>query len=116
VAFVIAGQPTAGGEPSQSSFDHPPARMDREALLLGGFADDLQRDLEGVAGPLDEPVREALVREDVPDRGGEIGAEQGGLRAVAVLPTRRHHGHGDQQPAVSVTMNRFLPLIFFPAS
>ncbi|TDC35131.1 hypothetical protein E1211_16355 [Micromonospora sp. 15K316] len=71
--------------------------MDGEATLVGGFADDLQLGAPGVAGPVDESSGEALVGEDVPDRGEHVGAEQGGLGTVAVLAARGEHRHGDQQ-------------------
>ncbi|WP_406044584.1 hypothetical protein [Micromonospora sp. NBC_00898] len=77
---------------------------------------DLDGSAEGVAGPVDEPAGEALVCEDVPGRGGHAGTEQAALASVAVLPTRGADGHGESRPAVSVTMNLFRPLIFFPAS
>ncbi|MCI4061462.1 hypothetical protein MRQ36_02265 [Micromonospora sp. R77] len=40
---------------------------------------------------------EALVGKDVPNRGGQVRAEQGGRGAIAVLPRRSEHRHGDQQ-------------------
>jgi hypothetical protein len=38
-----------------------------------------------------------LISEDVPNKAGQVHAEQGGLAAVAVLPRSREHGDGDQQ-------------------
>lgn len=96
VAFVVAGQPAAGGEPRQGAFHDPAARMHSEAALVGGLTDDLQGGAQDVAGPVDQPSGEALVGEDVPNRGEHVGAEQGTLGAVAVLPARGEYGHGDQ--------------------
>jgi hypothetical protein len=72
--------------------------MHDEAALLGGFTLDLDGGLEGGGGPVDEPAGEALISEDMPDRAAQVGAEQGGLPAVAILPRSRQDSDGDQQP------------------
>ncbi len=97
VAFVVAGQAGVRGQPGEAAFHDPPLRVHHETSLVRGFAGDLDGGLQRLGRPVDQLAGEALIDEHVPDRRRQIGAEQGRLRAVAVLPGRRHHTHHDQQ-------------------
>jgi hypothetical protein len=46
----------------------------------------------------------------------QVRREQGGPSTVTVLDARGEHDDHDEQAQGGVTMNRFLPLIFLPAS
>ena len=54
----------------------------------------------------------ALARPEVPPGTPRAG----GPSTVTVLDARGEHDDRDEQAQGSVTMNRFLPLIFLPAS
>lgn len=43
-AFVVLGQAARSAEPAEGALDHPPARLDSEALLPLGGSDDLNPD------------------------------------------------------------------------
>ena len=91
--------------------------MHGEAALLGRLADDLQGGTQAVSGPINQASGEALIGEDVPDRGGQVCAEQRPLGAVAILPRDAARTVTvTNMPRVSVTINRFRPFTFLPAS
>jgi hypothetical protein len=106
VAFVVVGEAAVRGDPRQGTFDRPAARQRREAALAVGFADDLDRGLQDVGGPLDQPPGETGVGEDdtAPQRG-VLGAKQGLLGAVAVLHLAASTTTTISKPRLSVTMN-----------
>lgn len=86
-------------------------------MLIGVLADDLHLAAEGLRGPVDQAAGEALVRPDLPDvRVVEAGPQQRAPGPIAVLNIRRDDMNGQEQPRVSVTMNRLRPLTFLPAS
>jgi hypothetical protein len=74
VAFVVTSQALVCGQPGQRPFHHPAAGDDAEPLLIPGLAHDLHSDAQRVVGQVHQPSREALVGEDVPDRGGQAMA------------------------------------------
>ena len=43
-AFVVLGQAARSAEPAEGALDHPPTRLDSEALLAFGGSDDLDPD------------------------------------------------------------------------
>lgn len=95
--FVVSGQPAVGGQPGQRPFHDPSAGVYGEALLVGGFAHDLERGLGDVGGSADQSAGEALVGEDVPHRRcGKLGGYQCSFGSVAVLPRACQHPYGDQ--------------------
>lgn len=96
MGFVVAGQAAVGGEPDQGPHD-PAAGVHDEASLVSGFADDLQGGAQQVPGPVHQAAGEAGVGDDVPDRGGRVGSEQGSFGAVAVLSGGGQDPDGDQQ-------------------
>jgi hypothetical protein len=111
VAFVVAGEAAVGGEPGQGPFDAPAAWNDGEAVLALGFAHDVHHGGKDGPGPVDE-----LADEADPDRAGQVAESRVVLApsrscTLAASTTTTMSG-----PKVSVTMNRFLPLIFLPAS
>lgn len=116
MGFVVAGQAAVGGAPGQGPLHDPAAGVHDEASLVSGFADDLQGGAQQVPGPVHQAAGEAGVGDDVPDRGGRVGSEQGSFGAVAVLPGAARTQTVTSRPRVSVTMNRSRPLIFLPAS
>jgi len=62
-------------------------------------------------------VKETFVNAPWRDRAFlQVRREQGGPGTVTVLDARGEHDDRDEQAQGSVTMNRFLPLIFLPAS
>jgi hypothetical protein len=91
--FVVAAQPAAAHDPAQRAFDHPAAGQDREALLVGGFLDDLDGHPQDLAGVGDQSAGVAAVGEHRGDRRhGEPQPLEHPGAAVAVL----HAGGGDQ--------------------
>src|SRR5829696_8798516 len=42
--FRIFPEPPVSADPGEEAFDHPSARVDREADLVAGFSDDLDGD------------------------------------------------------------------------
>ena len=90
--------------------------MHGEAALVGGFTHDLDGGLKRGGGPVDEPAGEALVSEDVPDRVGQVHAEQGGLPPSRSCHEAARTGHGDQQAGSVGNDESLTSLIFLPAS
>jgi hypothetical protein len=97
VAFVVAGQPPAGGDPGQRPLDDPTLGMDLEPALPVWLAHDVDHRAQCAFRPVDQPAVETGVGEHVPDRRRQVDAERGGFGAVAVLPRRGQDGDTDQQ-------------------
>jgi hypothetical protein len=57
----------------------------------------VQRDAQQGVGPFEQPARERAVSEDEPHAGAQVGLQQHGLRAVAVLHRGGHDHDCEQQ-------------------
>ena len=106
----------AGRHAGRRPFDCPPAWDHCEPLLACGFAHDLDRAAQDLVGPLQQAAGEPTGGEEEPHRVRREASNRTGfapsrswVEAASTTTTR-------SRPRVSVTMNRFLPLIFLPAS
>jgi hypothetical protein len=114
--LVVAGETSVKHEPAVGPFDRPPFRDRCESPGPGGAGGDFHVDAEG-GGVFDEVLAVAAVDPHLADAGvfggdlvQEPGAGDGVLHIAAVTSA------ASRRPRVSVTMFRFLPTIFFPAS
>jgi hypothetical protein len=116
ITFVVPSQATVCSQPGQGPLDGPSAGDHREALLVGGFAHDVNRGAQYLGGPLEESPGEGAVGEHEPYRRGQVGLQQHRLgpsrSCIEAAPTTTVI----RSPRVSVTMNRLRPLILLPAS
>lgn len=72
-------------------------RDDDEAALIGGYAHDGQRGAQDRVGPVEQAAGERAVGEHEPHPGAQVGLQQGGLGAVAVLHRGGDDHDGEQQ-------------------
>ncbi|MEN3616114.1 hypothetical protein AAH979_42445 [Plantactinospora sp. ZYX-F-223] len=90
VRTAVSGKAAMGSEPCEGLHDRPPSGDQDETPLARGLADDMQGSGQDTGGPVDEAASKAGVGEDEPDRCGQVEAEQGRLRAVAVSQPTGH--------------------------
>ncbi len=114
VAFVVPCQTAVRGDPGQGPLDHPPPRNDSESALLRRFAHDLDRGLEDRVRPVQQASGEPGVGVDEPHPVRRYRSSRIGLAPSRSCTEAEHTIVVSSRPRVSVTMNRFRPLIFFP--